>query len=328
MERYRIYDDMRLLEATQELDRARRSGAPSPEPCPHPTFREENPAIPGKLHGRLPLVEITREFPYMTSIIWSKGPLAATRRIADVETPVPPLIPVPASSSDWDPTVLVHSSHRCWTGFSERRHNGWETVEQQWTAPQPPAATQKSVPARSIESEVTSGDQEEPEASQTPIPSISIPTPNLEPDFRMRIKLSAQWASVAVGDSFKKWTTVADGAWSGQLGQGTVVNGGQETQDLDYGQSRATQVEAMHRLKTNDASPAYIECKIRGFRTGPPGLMEALQDPDRWNSVDPRQYRYRVVISMKTTDARYAEKVNIGLWVGSCLWKGREIVYE
>lgn len=77
-----------------------------------------------------------------------------------------------------------------------------------------------------------------------------------------------------------------------------------------------------------DAPMCSIECKTRGFRTGPPELMRALQDPEKAASVDPRLIQYRVALSMKTTDERYAERVNFGLWIGSCLWRGSEVVYE
>lgn len=60
-------------------------------------------------------------------------------------------------------------------------------------------------------------------SSLFPYPHLAIPVPGLESDFRMRIQLSSQSASVAVGDGFKKWTTVAKGEWSGGLGCGVVV---------------------------------------------------------------------------------------------------------
>ncbi|KAI1821410.1 hypothetical protein F4861DRAFT_518859 [Xylaria intraflava] len=144
----------------------------------------------------------------------------------------------------------------------------------------------------------------------------------------MRVKLNPQSASVAVGDGFKKWTTFIGGEWSGRLGYGVVVGGGQDSQDLVYGNTLGTQVEASHRLQTADEIPASIECKARGYRTGPPELMRALRDPERAGSVDERLSQYRVTLTMKTTDERYAEKVNFGLWVGSCLWRSSEVIYD
>lgn len=71
-----------------------------------------------------------------------------------------------------------------------------------------------------------------------------------------------------------------------------------------------------------------IECKTRGNMTGPSELVKALQDPEASASVDPRSCLFRVFVTMKTTDERYAEKLNAGMWVGSCLWKGLEVIYE
>ena len=58
-----------------------------------------------------------------------------------------------------------------------------------------------------------------------PYPHLAVLVPGLEsePDFRMRVKLNSQSASVAVNDGFKKWTTFTEGEWSGRLGCGVVV---------------------------------------------------------------------------------------------------------
>lgn len=56
-----------------------------------------------------------------------------------------------------------------------------------------------------------------------PYPHLAIPSLTLVSDFRMRVKLNPQSASMAVGDGFKKWTTFTEGEWSGQLGHGIVI---------------------------------------------------------------------------------------------------------
>lgn len=71
-----------------------------------------------------------------------------------------------------------------------------------------------------------------------------------------------------------------------------------------------------------------IECKARAVRTGSEAVMHALDDQDQGRSIDPRQYRHRIVINMRTNDPRYAEKVNFEIWVGTCLWRGSELIYE
>jgi hypothetical protein len=54
-------------------------------------------------------------------------------------------------------------------------------------------------------------------------PSLSLPPPLLEVDFRMRVVLNPNVATMAVGDDFKRWTTFTDGVWSGSTGTGCVV---------------------------------------------------------------------------------------------------------
>ncbi|KAI0913448.1 hypothetical protein F4823DRAFT_577307 [Ustulina deusta] len=262
--------------------------------------------------------------------------------------PVQPFIPLPEISGDghapsapaapmeWDTTVVSHGLK--WPQIeNDRRHSGWEEVEKMWTKQQQSAQQEQQQPLRQADpAQTRGGTSSGPPRKDTkatalfPCPHLAIPVPSLESesDFRMRVKLNSQSASMAVGDGFKKWTTFTEGEWSGPLGHGIVISGGQDSQDLVYGKTLATQVEATHRLKTADEIPAFIECKTRGFRTGPPELMRALQDPEKAASVDPRLIQYRVALSMKTTDERYAERVNFGLWIGSCLWRGSEVVYD
>ena len=71
-----------------------------------------------------------------------------------------------------------------------------------------------------------------------------------------------------------------------------------------------------------------IDCRTRGFLTAPVQIMEGLRDSEKSRTIDPRRYRYRVFITMRTADARYAAKVNTSMWVGTCLWDVAKVVYE
>ncbi|RYP75145.1 hypothetical protein DL771_002606 [Monosporascus sp. 5C6A] len=166
-----------------------------------------------------------------------------------------------------------------------------------------------------------------------PYPHVTIPAPRLESDFRIQATLSAQTATVAVGGGDglrkKRWTTFLGGAWSGCFGYGAVVGGGQETRDLVHGNTSGLQLETTQRLETADKPPAYIECKVRGTVTGPVEVVRALGDRDAEQADHhPPRYSCRVLVTMRTTDERYAERLNFGMWVGGCVWKGADIVCE
>jgi hypothetical protein len=89
-----------------------------------------------------------------------------------------------------------------------------------------------------------------------------------------------------------------------------------------------TRIETQYLLQTHDDSPAYIVAKTHGWRTGPPDVLAALADPERADGVSPEKYRFRLFVELETGDERYAGKVNYGMWVGSGVRKGAEVVYE
>ncbi|KAI0149516.1 hypothetical protein GGR57DRAFT_504697 [Xylariaceae sp. FL1272] len=235
---------------------------------------------------------------------------------------LPPLIPIKeqnmagtSSDMDWDTTTVVHNMN--WPQIdNDRRHSGWAEVEKRWARQEKGVHQQQNTGIQSLSSKSQPTKKDVEAAARFPYPHLAIATPSLESDFRMRVTLNAQSASVAVGDGFKKWTTFTEGEWSGSLGHGTVASGGQDSQDQTHGKTSATKIEATYRMKTGDEIPAFIECKTAGYR-----IRQTETSGDNAET-------YRVTISMKTTDERYAEKVNFGLWVGSCLGRGSEVVYD
>ncbi len=102
--------------------------------------------------------------------------------------------------------------------------------------------------------------------------------------------------------------------------------GGQDSQIVTSDLS--TRVETNYLLQTHDEPPAFIVAKTQGWRTGPPEILAALADPDQADSVDPFSYRFRIFIDLETGDERYRNQVNCGMWVGSGMRKGAEVIYE
>ncbi|KAI1401626.1 hypothetical protein F4819DRAFT_317757 [Hypoxylon fuscum] len=224
-----------------------------------------------------------------------------------------------SGDSDWDTTFIVHEDQL--KVALERRHSGWEAVERKWMENNPPLQPTGPKAPSKLTKEACEF------MAHFPYPQMSIPQPQLDFDFRMKVVLNTQSASVAVNDGFKQWTTISGGMWSGHFGYGVVVSGGQDSQDSVYENTVVTQIETSHRLQTKDEPPAFIECKTRGNRAGSSEVMKALQDPETAGQVDPRLYQYRVFITMKTSDERYA-KLNTAMWIGSCMWKGLEVVCD
>ncbi|XXH02337.1 hypothetical protein Hte_008710 [Hypoxylon texense] len=166
------------------------------------------------------------------------------------------LVPPPAGEdSDWDTTLVVHEDML--TASLERRHSGWEAVEKKWAEKKKKQQQQEQQLAGSkLSSELTREASASAAMSHFPYPQMSIPSPHIEFDFRMKIVLNSQFASVSVNDGFKKLTTVTEGMWSGHFGHGIVVSGEQESQDISSEKAVTTQVESFQRLQTGDEPPA------------------------------------------------------------------------
>ncbi|KAH8195451.1 hypothetical protein TruAng_010376 [Truncatella angustata] len=164
-----------------------------------------------------------------------------------------------------------------------------------------------------------------------PHPELKLPSPSYSYDFRMSVDLNPK---VAVGTvpsgGVRNWISFSGGNWAATWGSGTVLccqPGGQDSQVVDP-ETYIVHMETMYLLKTNDEEPAYIEIRTRGFRTGPKEVLEALQDPEKANDVDPSSYSFRLFVQMETGDKRYQDKVNYGMWVGSGMRKGAQVIYE
>ncbi|OTB00012.1 hypothetical protein M426DRAFT_324670 [Hypoxylon sp. CI-4A] len=230
----------------------------------------------------------------------------------------------PAGDAEWDTDLVIDSSWlKVASVASERRHSGWESVERKWLESRPELKPSGPKPPREPPKEIIEA------MRRFPYPNMSIPTPQIGFEFRIKAVMNPQSASVAVSDGLhKRLNTFSDGTWAGCFGYGIVISGEQESQDVTYGKTVATQIEATHRLRTEDEVPAYIECKTRGSLTGPTELVKAVQDPKTSGQVDPRLCQFRVLVTMKTSDERYAAKLNAGMWVGSCAWRGLEIICD
>jgi hypothetical protein len=186
-----------------------------------------------------------------------------------------------------------------------------------------------------------------------PSPELLFPQPALEFDFRIAVKLRpepsridprpdprrAHPSSNSTTDGHptiaaqqpqqqREITAVSSGSWSGSFGHGKVLAGG-----YDLGQARGFRpiriVEGVFVMQTTDDTPAILEMRTRGSLSGPCDVLDALLSPIHTpKTIDPRRYGFRMFSTIKTTDKRYAEIVNCGLWVAGGVWRGDELIID
>ncbi|RFU30622.1 hypothetical protein B7463_g5724, partial [Scytalidium lignicola] len=266
-------------------------------------------------------------------------------------TDLPPLIPVSEALGQPSTTQSSHEPqpiHLDWTVDSMDVSRGNLDGKQNPNDPRtwvgwqsslgPPRSTpswidtsnQQPIMSSTWTGHIIGGDQLPPRskelASAYPHPTLSLPHPSLNLDFRMAIKLEPR---ISVGPTplgQRNWIAFTGGTWSGTWGAGTVLSGGQDCQLVTPDNS--TRVEANYLLKTSDNPPAHIVIKTHGWRIGPPEVLAQLSNPEVADKVDPNSYKFRLFIEMETGDDRYRDIVNYGMWVGSGMRKAEEVVYD
>ncbi|RDW79915.1 hypothetical protein BP6252_04553 [Coleophoma cylindrospora] len=163
-------------------------------------------------------------------------------------------------------------------------------------------------------------------ATALPHPTLSLPAPGLTLDFRMSVTLNPRVSLGSVPFGHRNWISFTGGSWSGSWGSGIVMPGGQDSQIIIPDGS--AYLDTNYLLQTHDDPPAHIVIKTHGWRTGPPDVLAQLADPKLADSVDPKAYKFRIFISMETGDERYKDRLNCGMWVGSGMRKGAEVIYD
>lgn len=68
--------------------------------------------------------------------------------------------------------------------------------------------------------------------------------------------------------------------------------------------------------------------RTRGSLSGPSEILDALLSCREPKYIDCRKYGFRMFLTVKTSDKRYAEIVNCGLWVASGIWRGEQLLID
>ncbi|KAL2104583.1 hypothetical protein VUR80DRAFT_10190 [Thermomyces stellatus] len=117
---------------------------------------------------------------------------------------------------------------------------------------------------------------------------------------------------------------VEGGEWAAEFGKGTVRSGGHDLQTSQPPERTRTRVDTAFELETSDEPPAILEMRTRGYMAYEPDSLPKIAA----GTEDPERYAFRMVMTLRTEDERYAERVNLGLWLGCGVWKGRELVLD
>lgn len=194
--------------------------------------------------------------------------------------------------------------------------------------------------------------------------SLAIPTPSLDLDFRMSIRVKPKLNVGSGSTGRQSWVSCIGGQWAGRWGKGVLLvscavfvsihspflfkypfflffsfplrikrrkltmlqnPGGEDIQTTV--KDTATCIDARYLLQTSDEHPALIVCKVKGWLTGEREVMDRLQDPVAADNVAANRYQLRTTVELETGDERYAD-INTGVWLGSGCRRGAEIVYD
>ncbi|KAI9697375.1 MAG: hypothetical protein M1836_004653 [Candelina mexicana] len=165
--------------------------------------------------------------------------------------------------------------------------------------------------------------------------TLFIPVPGLQLDIRIDLAINGR---VNVGPGIfgqRNWVPIVGGTWASTWGNGTVYlthlpaklkPGGQDSQLVIADLS--THLDATFLLQTSDSPPASIQVRTIGWRTGPAAILQQLANATQADSVDPRSYKFRLDVSFETGDERYKGLLDTGLWIGSGVKKGNEILID
>ncbi|KAJ8291476.1 UPF0311 protein [Rhodotorula toruloides] len=208
-------------------------------------------------------------------------------------------------------------------------------------------------------------------STDTPAPykaalEIPIPVPRLTHSFRLVCDLEAVRS---VGEGLHgdggqfNWINFTGGHFTGSWGHGEIVcvaysflpslflplpllpqdltapqgpsAGGQDAQHImpssHPSSPLAAQLSTRYLLRTSDG--IFIQVQTRGWRIGPPSVLQALSSAARegydGRVPGPEEYKFRLCVEMETDsrNERYAW-LNTSMWVGSGVRSGRQVIYD
>lgn len=148
------------------------------------------------------------------------------------------------------------------------------------------------------------------------------PKPGLEFLARFEVSLDAPILEVGEveGVGKRRIIPITGGTFSGPRLSGQILNNGADWQVVQA--DGLARLDTRYALKTEDGALIYIQ--TRGFRYGPPDVMEELA---RGHPVDPHKYFFRVYVQFETSASRYAW-LNRAMAIGAGMRLLNAVVYD
>ena len=126
--------------------------------------------------------------------------------------------------------------------------------------------------------------------------------PLVKPDLEFVFSLKARLGElVVIGETpegLRRLIPIVDGTFDGPTLHGDVLGGGADWQFVRS--DRVTVAEATYLLRTHDG--VLIQVRNRGFRHGPPEVIQRLADGD---DVDPAEYYFRTTPTFLVSPGPY-----------------------
>jgi Protein of unknown function (DUF3237) len=147
------------------------------------------------------------------------------------------------------------------------------------------------------------------------------PQPQLEFMARFNVELADSWELGTTSDlGVRRIFPIIGGHFEGPLLNGEILNNGADWQIVT--RDGCAIIDTRYLLRLDDASLAYLQTK--GFRHGPPEVLARLAEGA---AVDPREYYFRIHMTIETASARY-NWLNRTVAIGSALRLAATVVYD
>lgn len=156
--------------------------------------------------------------------------------------------------------------------------------------------------------------------------SLQLPTPALDLDFRLSIKVNPKVMIGPTSNGQQQWVSFIGGQWAGRWGKGIVIPGGQDCHTVQ--KDHVTLLDARFMIGTSDEPPVYITVKYRGKWTISRDVVEqVVAAPEAADHIAANRYKFRVNLELESGDERYAF-LNEGMWIGSGSRRVNELVID